>query len=46
MPMKRTNFFFPEQMLKRIRTESKKTGLSISELIRRAVEEYLVRMAR
>ena len=41
MPMKRTNFYFPAQMLKRLRAASKMTGVPVSELIRRAVEAYL-----
>jgi len=39
--MKRTNFYFPPQMLKRLKAASKKTGLPVSEHIRRAVEQYL-----
>jgi predicted DNA-binding protein len=41
MVMKRTNFYFPPQMLARLKAASKKTGLPVSELLRRAVENYL-----
>ena len=39
--MKRTNFYYPEQMLERLKALSEKTGTSVSELIRRAIEAYL-----
>lgn len=39
--MKRTSLFFPEPTLKRLATESEKTGLPIAEIIRRAVDTYL-----
>lgn len=42
--MKRTNFYFPEQMLQRLKEASKKLGLPVSEIIRRAVEEFLKKM--
>jgi predicted DNA-binding protein len=41
MVMKRTNFYFPPQMLTKLKAASKKTGLPVSELIRRAVEDLL-----
>lgn len=41
MHMKRTNFFFPEQMLNRLKEAKLKTGIPVSEIIRRAVEKYL-----
>jgi predicted DNA-binding protein len=40
--MKRTNFYYPEQMLKRLKTLSELTGTSVSELIRRSIEAYLM----
>ena len=39
--MKRTNYYFPKQMLAKLKAASKKTGLPVSELIRRAVEDFL-----
>lgn len=39
--MVRTNFYFPEKMLERLKQLSKSTGLSVSELIRRAVDTLL-----
>jgi len=41
MPMKRTNYYYPEPLLKALKTMSKKTGLPVAELIRRAITEYL-----
>ncbi len=39
--MKRTNFFFPEQMLARLKAASDKQGISMSEFIRNAIEVAL-----
>jgi len=39
--MKRTNFYFPEQMLERLKLASKKLGIPVSEFIRNAVEAAL-----
>jgi predicted DNA-binding protein len=39
--MKRTNFYFPVAMLDQLRQLSTRTGLPVSELIRRAIEDYL-----
>lgn len=39
--MKRTNFFFPEQMLDRLKAAKDKLGIPVSEIIRRAIEDYL-----
>ena len=39
--MKRTNFYFPQQMLDALKEESVKTGLPVSEIIRRAIAAYL-----
>jgi CopG-like RHH_1 or ribbon-helix-helix domain, RHH_5 len=41
--MKRTNIFFPELLLVKLRALADATGLSVAELIRRAVDEYLKR---
>lgn len=40
-PMKRVNYFFPQQQLDRLKALSEKTGLPVSELIRNAVEAAL-----
>lgn len=41
MHIKRTNFFFPEEMLERLKAAKLQTGIPVSEIIRRAVEAYL-----
>jgi len=41
--MKRTTIFVPHQLFARLKALSKITGISVSELIRRAVDEYLGR---
>lgn len=42
--MKRTNFFFPEQMLTRLKAASDKLGIPMSQIIRNAVEVALKKM--
>ena len=42
--MKRVAMFFTELQRQRLRSLSDKTGLSVSELVRRAVDEFLERM--
>jgi predicted DNA-binding protein len=39
--MKRTNFFIPLQQLTALKTLSTKVGVSVSELVRRAIEDFL-----
>lgn len=41
--MKRTNYYYPEQMLNRVKKAAKKQGIPASEYIRRAIEEALRR---
>ncbi len=41
--MKRSNFFLPEPAVAALKALSEKTGLSVSEHIRRAIDEYLKR---
>jgi predicted DNA-binding protein len=41
MCMKRTHVFLPEPTIKALKLLSNKTGLSVAELIRRAIDEYL-----
>lgn len=41
MGMIRTHTFLPEPMLEKLRTLSKEQDVSVAELIRRAIGEYL-----
>lgn len=41
--MKRVNYYLPENQIKRLVELSKRTGLSMSELIRRALDEFFER---
>ena len=38
--MKRINFCFPEQLIEKLKKLSKDTGLTMSEIIRRALDDY------
>lgn len=38
--MKRINFCFPEQLIEKLKSLSNKTGLTMSEIIRRALDDY------
>lgn len=42
--MKRTNYYFPEQMMNRVKDACKVLGIPMSEFIRRAVENALKEM--
>jgi predicted DNA-binding protein len=42
--MKRTNFFFSEEMLARLKAAKLDSGIPVSEIIHRAVESYLKSM--
>jgi predicted DNA-binding protein len=42
MRMKRTALFLKEQQLAKLQTLSEKTGAPIAELIRRAIDAYLL----
>ena len=44
--MKRVNYYLSEIQLKRLESISKKTGLSASEILRRAIDEYWERFER
>ena len=44
--MKRTNFYFPEPMLKALKELSAKTLTPVSEHIRRAIAAYLKKEAK
>ena len=39
--MKRFNFYLTENQINQLKTLSKKTGLKKSELVRRAIDDYL-----
>ena len=39
--MKRYNFYFPEQQIETLRKISKDTGISMAELIRRAIDNLI-----
>jgi predicted DNA-binding protein len=43
---KRMNFYLAEIQIKRLKSISKKTGLSASEILRRAVDEYWERFEK
>jgi metal-responsive CopG/Arc/MetJ family transcriptional regulator len=43
--MRRRNITLPEQLDERLQGESKRAGISVSEIIRRAVDQYLKREA-
>jgi metal-responsive CopG/Arc/MetJ family transcriptional regulator len=38
---RRTNIYLPEEQLRRLRKMADKKDVSVSELVRRAIEEYL-----
>lgn len=44
--MVRKQFFMPQPLVDRLRTEAERTGLTEAELVRRAIEEYLARRER
>jgi predicted DNA-binding protein len=41
MKMVRTNYYYPVPLLARLKALSEQTGTSMSELIRRAIEQML-----
>lgn len=44
MAMKRTNYYFPAPLLKRLKKAKKKTGYPVSELLRRGAELLLQKL--
>jgi len=46
MLMKRTALFLKEQQLEKLQTLSEKTGAPIAELVRRAIDVYLLSRKR
>jgi predicted DNA-binding protein len=41
--VKRVNYHLTEKQIKRLQAHAKKTGLTVAEIIRRAVDEYFER---
>jgi predicted DNA-binding protein len=39
--MKRVNYHLPEQVIEKLKAEAKRTGLTVAEIIRRAIDAYL-----
>ena len=46
VPMKRTALFLKEDQLKKLLALSDKTGAPVAELIRRAIDKYLLERAK
>jgi len=44
--MDQFNFFMPPQMISALKSLSQKTGLKVSDLIRRSIEDYLKKQAK
>lgn len=44
-PMKRYNFFLPDSIVATLRVEAERTGLTMSELIRKALTVYTNKLA-
>jgi len=44
--MKRCNFYLADIQIKRLKAIQKKTGLSLSDILRRAIDEYWERFER
>ena len=42
--MTRTNYYFPAQMMARLKEAKVQQGLPLSEMIRRAIDEYLAKL--
>ena len=40
MTMKRCNFYLADIQIKRLKAINKKTGLPLSDILRRAIDEY------
>jgi len=43
MHMKRTHLFLPEPLIARLKAMSEKLDISVAEIIRRAIEDFLKR---
>lgn len=42
--MIRTNYYFPPQLLARLKQAKELQGTGVSEIIRRAIDEYLTKL--
>jgi len=46
MTMKRCNFYLADIQIRRLRSINKKTGLPLSDILRRAIDEYWERFEK
>jgi len=46
MVMKRMNFYLAEMQIKRLKVLQKRTGLPLSDILRRAIDEYWERFEK
>jgi len=46
MTMKRMNFYLADMQIKRLKAIQKKTGLPLSDILRRAIDEYYDRFEK
>jgi len=46
MTMKRCNYYLADGQIRRLKTIQKKTGLPLSDIVRRAIDEYWERFER
>jgi len=46
MAMKRMNFYLADIQIRRLREINKKTGLPLSDILRRAIDEYWERFEK
>jgi predicted DNA-binding protein len=46
MTMKRINFYLADLQIRRLKAINKKTGLLLSDILRRAIDEYWERFER
>lgn len=46
MTMKRMNFYLADIQIKRLRVLQKRTGLPLSDILRRAIDEYWEKFGR
>ena len=46
MGMKRCNFYLADIQIKRLKAINKKTGLPLSDILRRAIDEYWERFEK
>jgi len=46
MTMKRMNFYLADMQIKRLKALQRKTGLPLSDILRRAIDEYWERYER